>query len=52
MNNALYFYDPNHGGCLRVMYKMNDQDYIIHGAYGSDEEKRVLVCKCQKSKRL
>ena len=40
MNSKLYFFDPNHGGCLRIMNKINDDTYIINGAYGSDEGKK------------
>ena len=37
MKDSYYFYDPNHGGCLRVMNKVDKDTYIINGAYGSDE---------------
>ncbi len=38
--SVYYFYDPNHGNCLRIMYKINKNKYIIHGGYGSDEGKK------------
>ena len=40
MKDSLYYYDPNHGGCLRVMNQLDDKTYIINGAYGSDEGKK------------
>ena len=40
MNSKLYFFDPNHGGCLRIMNKINEDTYIINGAYGVDEGKK------------
>ena len=33
----LLFFDPKHGGCLRVVEPMGDQRYRIRGAYGDDE---------------
>jgi hypothetical protein len=36
MNSKLYFFDPNHGGCLRIMNKIN-------GAYGYDEGKESVL---------
>lgn len=35
-----YYYDPNHGGCLRIVNKTDRNNYIIKGAYGSDEGKK------------
>ena len=34
-----FYYDPNHGGCLRKITKINSEggDYKITGAYGDDE---------------
>tara|TARA_Y100000389_G_C17144535_1_gene356608 strand:+ start:64 stop:357 length:294 start_codon:yes stop_codon:yes gene_type:complete len=32
-----FFYDPNHGGCLRQIVKQKNGDYHIIGAYGNDE---------------
>ena len=26
MKDSLYFYDPNHGGCLRIMNKIDVMD--------------------------
>ena len=40
MNKSLYFYDPNHGNCLRIVNKVDKDTYIINGAYGSDEGKK------------
>ena len=40
MNRSLYFYDPNHGNCLRIMNKVDKNMYIINGAYGNDENKQ------------
>jgi len=40
MNGALYYYDPNHGGCLRNMKKITNDMYIINGAYGEDEGRK------------
>ena len=37
MKDQYTFYDPNHGGCLRVVRKVDKNTYIINGAYGSDE---------------
>tara|TARA_Y100000389_G_scaffold125559_2_gene122942 strand:+ start:7620 stop:7925 length:306 start_codon:yes stop_codon:yes gene_type:complete len=34
------YYDPNHGGCLRKIKKLSNEDmydYKITGAYGDDE---------------
>ena len=39
MNKSLYFYDPNHGNCLRIVNKVDKNVYIINGAYGNDEGK-------------
>ena len=38
--NLYYYYDPNHGGCLRIVNKTDRNNYIIKGAYGSDEGKK------------
>jgi hypothetical protein len=35
--NIVHFYDPNHGNCLRIMYQIDTNKYIINGGYGSDE---------------
>lgn len=40
MKDSLYYYDPNHGGCLRVMHQIDENTYVINGAYGSDEGKK------------
>ena len=48
MNNTTYYYDPNHGGCLRIMHKMSDNEYIINGAYGSDEGKKGWCANAKK----
>lgn len=37
MKDSYTFYDPNHGGCLRTMRKIDNNYYVINGAYGSDE---------------
>ena len=34
------FYDPFHGGCLRIMRKVGKDKFIIIGAYGDDEGKK------------
>ena len=39
VSSIIYFYDPNHGNCLRIMYKIDKNIYTIHGGYGSDEGK-------------
>jgi hypothetical protein len=33
-----YYYDPKHGGCLRVITKEGPKQFRIKGAYGSDEK--------------
>ena len=40
MDSKLYFYDPNHGNCLRIMNKIDKDTHIINGAYGVDEGKK------------
>jgi len=32
-----YWFDPKHGGCLRLISKDEKGAYVIHGAYGDDE---------------
>jgi hypothetical protein len=33
-----YYYDPNHGSCLRKIKRSNTEgSFLITGAYGSDE---------------
>ena len=32
-----YYYDPNHGGCLRTIVPIAPMKYVIHGVYGDDE---------------
>ena len=32
-----YYFDPYHGGCLRVIRKRGDGTFFILGVYGSDE---------------
>ena len=39
MKDSWYFYDPKHGGCLRLIRKV-DNFFMIDGAYGSDEGKK------------
>lgn len=39
MDKSLYYFDPKHGGCLRIMNKTDKDSYIINGPYGSDENK-------------
>ena len=39
MDKTLHYYDPNHGGCLRIINKTDKNSYIIKEAYGSDEGK-------------
>ena len=40
MKDKYYFYDKNHGNCLRILYKINKNEYTIIGGYGSDEGKK------------
>lgn len=40
MDKSLYYFDPKHGGCLRILSKTDNDSYIINGAYGSDEKKK------------
>jgi len=40
MDESYYFYDSNHGDCLRIMYKIAKDKYIINGGYGKDEGKK------------
>ena len=40
MDNILFFFDPNHGNCLRTMNLIDKHKYIINGAYGADEGKK------------
>ena len=40
MEKSLYYFDPKHGGCLRIMNKIDKDSYTIHGPYGSDENKQ------------
>ncbi len=40
MSETYYFYDPNHGNCLRIMHKINKDTYIINGGYGKNEGKK------------
>ena len=40
MDKVLYYYDPNHGNCLRTMNLIDKSKYIINGAYGADEGKK------------
>lgn len=37
---SLYYYDPKHGGCLRVMTKDSGDTYKIKGMYGDDESEK------------
>lgn len=32
-----WYYDPKHGGCLRVVRRASADTYVIHGVYGDDE---------------
>jgi len=32
-----YWFDPKHGGCLRLVSEDGKGAYVIHGAYGDDE---------------
>lgn len=32
-----YWFDPKHGGCLRLVSRGGEGAYVIHGAYGDDE---------------
>lgn len=32
-----YYYDPLHGGCLRLVTQTSSSSYLIRGVYGSDE---------------
>lgn len=35
-----YYYDPKHGGCLRVITKDTQDTYRIKGMYGDDESEK------------
>lgn len=35
--SSKYYYDPNHGGCLRIFTNVGDNISFIKGAYGNDE---------------
>jgi len=35
-----YFYDPKHGGCLRIIRKVDKNLWVINGAYGNDEKQK------------
>ena len=37
---SLYYYDPKHGGCLRVMTRDSGNTYRIKGMYGDDESEK------------
>ena len=39
-SGTYYFYDPNHGNCLRILHQIDSHTYIINGGYGSDEGKK------------
>tara|TARA_A100001015_G_scaffold317126_1_gene433232 strand:+ start:96 stop:461 length:366 start_codon:yes stop_codon:yes gene_type:complete len=32
-----FYFDPWHGGCLRRIVKLRDENYRIHGVYGNDD---------------
>jgi|TARA_B100001175_G_scaffold93644_1_gene79199 hypothetical protein len=52
MDKSLYYFDPNHGGCLRIVNKISKDSYIINGAYGSDEEKKGYWAATAKKTKL
>ena len=52
MDKSLYFYDPNHGNCLRIVNKVDKDTYIINGAYGSDEGKKGYWAAIAKRKKI
>ena len=39
MNQKFYF-DKNHGGCLRMVTKLDKNLSVVKGAYGSDEKSK------------
>ena len=39
MKEKYYFFDKNHGNCLRILYKINKNKYTIICGYGSNEDK-------------
>ena len=43
MENRTFYFDPNHGGCLRIVTKLERDKYLIEGAYGSDEGAKFLM---------
>ena len=52
MDKSLYYFDPNHGGCLRIVNKISKDSYIFNGAYGSDEEKKGYWAATAKKTKL
>jgi hypothetical protein len=35
------YFDPNHGGCLRILERRGETEYVITGAYGTGERARA-----------
>jgi hypothetical protein len=52
MDKSLYFYDPNHGNCLRIVNKVDKNVYIINGAYGNDEGKSGYWAAMAEKKKI
>ena len=52
MNNTTYYYDPNHGGCLRIMHKMSDNEYAINGHMEVMKEKKDIGAQMLKVKEF
>uniref|UniRef100_A0A6C0LJ26 Uncharacterized protein n=1 Tax=viral metagenome TaxID=1070528 RepID=A0A6C0LJ26_9ZZZZ len=53
MENSAFYFDPNHGGCLRIITKLEKDKYLIEGAYGSDEGgKGQWVAEMTKTKKF
>lgn len=36
-----FYFDPWHGGCLRRISKVKENNYKIHGVYGNDEKLKI-----------
>lgn len=51
MDRTLFYYDPNHGNCLRTMNKVDTKTFVINGAYGADEGKKGYWAAVAEKKR-
>lgn len=51
--DQVYYFDPNHGGCMRILTKIDKEHFIVQGAYGSDEGgKGHWVATMKKTKKF